>query len=123
MFEHRDGTQSRMGAAGHLYIDGKSAKERYRHKDSGCDRGKCARREQSDARLISERRKVIDARQPDDQIPRMGAAFAGIVRMEGFVTKHPESPRGWRRRWRPFLAGGHSVCSQSLQNRKPATPK
>jgi hypothetical protein len=83
-----------MGTPGHLYIDGKSAKERYRHKDSGCDRGKCARREQSDARLIYERRKVIDARHPDDdQIPRMGAVFAGIVRMEGFVTEHPESPR------------------------------
>src|ERR1043166_2482786 len=111
MFEHRDGTQTRMGAPCNLHIERRSARERYCQKDSGCDREKCACRKQCNARLVSERGKIVDAGQPDDQIPWMGTVFAGIVRMEGFVTKHPESPRGWRRCGRAFRAGRRSVWS------------
>ena len=108
IFEHRDGTQSRIRAPGNLHIDGKRAQQRYRHQNSGCDRGKRARREQRDTRLISESGKIIDARQPDDQIPRMGSVLAGITWIERLVPAHPLSPRRWPRGSGTFFADRRS---------------
>ena len=51
-------------------------------------------REQRDARLIPERREVVDAREPDHLPPRMGADRRAFVILQWLTASEPSSEEG-----------------------------
>jgi len=80
VLEHGDRALPRVAAPGHLVVDRQRAEERDEDENHGGDRRHHPRREESDARLVSEGREVIDAGQPDDLPPRVRPDLvAGVV--------------------------------------------
>jgi hypothetical protein len=72
VFEHRDAALTVRARLGDAAVDGQRANERQRDENDGRNRRQRAGREKRDARLIPQRREVIDPREAHDFPPRCG---------------------------------------------------
>jgi len=81
-------------ASGDLRVHGQRAEQRDKDEDDRCNRRHRACSQQRDAWLISERREVVHAREPDHLSPRMGADCRSLVILQRLAPCQPPSDGG-----------------------------
>ena len=81
-------------ASGDLRVHRQRAEQRDQDEDDRCNRSYSACGQQRDAWLISERREVVHAREPDHLSPRMGANCRSLVILQRLAPCQPPSDGG-----------------------------
>ena len=79
LLEHRDAPLPVGAVLRHAPVDRQRAEERQQHQDERRDRRQHPRRQRRDARLVAERREIVDAGQAHDLVPGMGMVLGHLL--------------------------------------------